>query len=91
MTHILEDSTHKIEGHPAKKRGQLGSRCICTYTYTADRKNLHHLRGSLPLIFTGFDTFQVVQDSAIEIIHTYSYHKYHPNLCKYPSDMDPMG
>lgn len=26
MTHILEDSTHKIEGHPPKKGGHLGSR-----------------------------------------------------------------
>ena len=27
MTHILEDLTHKMEGHPPKK-GQLVSRCI---------------------------------------------------------------
>ena len=28
MTHILEDSTHKIEGQTPQERGQLGSRYI---------------------------------------------------------------
>ena len=27
-THILEDSSHKIENHPPKKGGQLGSRYV---------------------------------------------------------------
>ena len=33
MTHILEDSTHKIEGQPPQKRGQLGSIYIYKYIY----------------------------------------------------------
>jgi len=33
LTHILEDLTHKMEGHPPKKRGQLVSRYIYMYIY----------------------------------------------------------
>ena len=31
MTHLLEDLTHKIEGQPPKKWGQLGSWYIYIY------------------------------------------------------------
>ena len=41
MSHILEGLTHKMEGQPPQKRGQLGSRYECMYVYIYISPKIH--------------------------------------------------
>ena len=41
--------------------------------------------------FGGFKTKNRGQTGSRKKKYTYIYHRYHPHVGKYPSDMDPMG